>query len=127
MTRSGPTFELTVLVHDDVLVRERLTRSLHTDLDATEGIDVQFSESTTAAPALSKAGGGLWDAALWVFLGSATGATARVVIEAVKAWSAKERNRKVRISDGDRVVEISGSMDETQERIVTKFLENGQP
>nr|CEL17344.1 hypothetical protein [Kibdelosporangium sp. MJ126-NF4] len=50
-----------------------------------------------------------------------------MVIEAVKAWSAKERNRKVRISDGDRVVEISGSMDETQERIVTKFLENGQP
>jgi hypothetical protein len=119
-------FELAVLADGDALLGERLTRSLRTELATVEGVEVQFSAPGTAIPDGAKTGPVIWDAALWVFLGTTTTATARVLIEKIKAWSAKERNRKVRITDGDRVIEITGAADETQERIITKFLENGQ-
>ncbi|MGH3428375.1 MAG: hypothetical protein ACRDQZ_12545, partial [Mycobacteriales bacterium] len=64
--------------------------------------------------------------ALWVFLGTAMKVTAQVVIEKIKAWSEKERNRTVRITRGNETIEIPGNPDETQERLIRKFLEGGR-
>jgi hypothetical protein len=125
MTDSRPAFELRVFNNGNVILGERLTRSLRAELSEAEDTEVRFAPTTSASSEQAK-GVDVGDAALWVFLGTTTRATARVVIEKIKAWSANERNRVVRVTSGDVTIEIPGSPDEAQERIIQQLLENGR-
>lgn len=126
MARPSPSFRLDILTDGNVILRERLTRSLRSELRAVSGVDVEFVLPPQTVFDGSKSGAAIGEAALWVFLTAATRSTARVLIEAIKAWSARERNRTVRITSGDRTIEIPGSPDEVQERITAEFLEGGR-
>ncbi|MGI8313008.1 hypothetical protein [Saccharopolyspora hattusasensis] len=122
MTPSAPAFTLEVVADGNTILGERLTRSLRTELNAIDGVEVEFADSTTTAAAGAK-GGVAADLALWVFLG--TRAAAPVVIEGIRAWSERQRNRKVLLGRGDKTVEVHGNLDAAQERIIEKFFEGG--
>ncbi|MGH3720510.1 MAG: hypothetical protein ACRDRI_17025 [Pseudonocardiaceae bacterium] len=125
MSRPGPAFELEVVTDGNVVLRERLTRALRAELNKVDGVEVEFAPVMSAS-AGAKSGSAIGDLALWVFLGTAMKVTAQVVIEKIKAWSEKERNRTVRITRGNETIEIPGNPDETQERLIRKFLEGGR-
>jgi hypothetical protein len=125
MTRPDPDFALEVVADGNVLLAERLTRALRAELSELDGVEVEFAPVMPPTTPGAKSGSAIGDAALWVFLGTVTKATAQVVIEKIKAWSVKERNRTVRITRGDQTIEIHGSPDEAQERLVGRFLEGG--
>lgn len=126
MTRSGPAFEVEVVTDGNVVLVERLTRALRAELNKVDDVEVEFAPIVPPATAGTKSGSAIGDIALWVFLGTATTATSQVVIEKIKAWSEKERNRTVRITRGNETIEIPGNPDETQERVIGKFLEGGR-
>jgi hypothetical protein len=125
MSRSGPAFELEVVTDGNVVLMERLTRALRAELNEVHGVEVEFAPTIPGATVGAKSGTAIGDLALWVFLGTAARATAQVVIEKIKAWSEKERNRTVRITRGNETIEIHGNPDEAQERLIGKFLEGG--
>ncbi|MFI0466584.1 hypothetical protein ACH347_21100 [Saccharopolyspora sp. 5N102] len=125
MTPPAPAFTLEVVADGNAILGERLTRSLRAELNEIADVEVEFADSTTATAAGAK-GGLAADLALWVFLGGAgVKALTPVVVAGIKAWSERERNRKVRLTRGDETLEIQGKPDAAQERIVTKFLEGG--
>jgi len=125
MTRSRPAFVLEVVTDGNVVLVERLIRALRAELNEVDGVEVEFAPPEPPSTAAAKSGHVIGDVALWVFLGTATNATARVLIEKIRAWSEKERNRTVRITRGKDKIEISGNPDEAQERVIEKFLEGG--
>jgi hypothetical protein len=125
MTRSEPDLALEVVSDGNVLLVERLTRALRAELNDLVGVEVEFAPAVPAVTAGAKSGSVIGDAALWVFLGTATKATAQVVIAKIKAWSEKERNRTVRITRGNETIEIPGNPDEAQQRLIGQFLEGG--
>jgi hypothetical protein len=125
MKRSEPDLTLEVVSDGNVLLMERLTRALRAELNDQVGVEVEFAPAVPAVTAGAKGGSVIGDAALWVFLGTATKATAQVVIENIKAWSEKERNRTVRITRGNETIEIPGNPDEAQQRLIGQFLEGG--
>lgn len=125
MSRSDPAFELEVVTDGNAVLIERLTRALRAELNELQGVEVEFAPTIPGATAGAKSGTTIGDLALWVFLGTAAKDTAQVVIEKIKAWSEKERNRTVRITRGNEMIEIHGSPDEAQERLIGKFLEDG--
>lgn len=125
MTRSDPTLEVKVVTNGNVVLAERLTRALRAELNEVDGVEVDFAPIVPSATAGAKSGSAIGDVALWVFLGTATKVTAQVVIEKIKAWSEMERDRTVRITRGNEMIEIPGNPDEAQERVIDKFLEGG--
>ena len=117
---------IAVLADGDVLRQERLTRSLYADLSAVEGLDVRIPPAASVTAPGAKGSGALTDASLWVFLGTAAPAAARVLIAAIQAWSARERHRVVRITAGDRSIEIPTDLADSHERVIAMFLGTGQ-
>lgn len=126
MTLSGPAFVLEVVTDGNVVLAERLIRALRAELNEVDGVEVEFAPLKPPSTADAKSGSAIGDVALWVFLGTATKATAQVVIEKIKAWSEKERNCTVRITRDNETIEIPGSPDKAQERVIEKFLEGGR-
>ncbi len=114
--------ELTIRTDGDVLRRERLARSLHAELRTVEGIDVRFAPETRPGEAGAKSGGGLGDASLWVFLTASTSGGARVLVTAIQAWVQRERHRVVRLTLGDRSLEIPWATTQDQRRLAEAFL-----
>jgi hypothetical protein len=126
MTLTSPTLELGVLGNGDVIRAERTARSLRAELADIDGVEVRFATNAMSAQIGAKSGTAVATTTLWAFLGVATEATARIVLATIRAWVEKERNRAVRITVGDRLIEIPGSPDEAQERIIAKILESGR-
>ena len=114
--------ELAIPTDGDVLRRERLTRSLYTELRTVEGIDVRFAPETRPEEAGAKGAGALGDASLWVFLAASTSGGARVLVAAIQAWAQRERHRVVRLTMGDRSIEIPWATTQDQQRLVEAFL-----
>jgi hypothetical protein len=113
--------ELTIRTDGDVLHRERLARSLYTELRTIDGIDVRFATETRPG-AGAKGAGGLGDASLWVFLAAGTSGGARVLVAAIQAWAQRERHRVVRLTLSDRSIEIPWATTQDQQRLVEAFL-----
>jgi hypothetical protein len=86
-------------------------------------VEVGFAPLAPPATTGIKGADAVGNLALWVFLGTATKAAAQVVIEQIRAWTARERGRVVRITRGNQSVQIPGHPDEAQERLVARFLE----
>lgn len=122
MTPRAPAILVEVASDGNTLLRERLTRSLCTELSSLDGVEVAFTEPPEETSGGAKSGP-VTDLALWVALGAGT--TGRIVVECIKAWSARERNRAVKLTRGDQTIEISGNPTAGQERIIEKFFESG--
>ncbi len=118
--------EVEVVTDGDVLRRERLTRSLLAELAGVEGLDVQFAPSDPATRAGEK-GPSVADASLWVFLATSASATSRVLVSAIQAWVQREKHRVVRVTMGERTIEIPSDATPAQERMVEAFLRGGEP
>lgn len=114
--------ELTVRSDGDVLRRERLAQSLYAELRTVEGIDVRFAPETRPGEAGAKGAGALGDASLWVFLTASTSGGAGVLVAAIQAWTQRERHRVVRLTLGDRSIEIPWATTQNQQRLVEEFL-----
>ncbi len=114
--------ELTIHAEGDVLRRERLARSLYTELRTVEGIDVRFAPETGLGGAGTKGAGALGEASLWVFLTASTSGCVRVLVVAIQAWAQRERHRVVRLTLGERSIEIPWATTENQERLAEAFL-----
>ncbi len=125
MDNTEPTVRLEVLAEGDTLRQERLTRALREELARLDGVTVEFA-TAQAAPADGRKSGATADMALWVTLAAAARPTSRLLITAIKEWCSVERNRKVSLSDGERLIEISGRPDAAQERLVREFLRDGE-
>ena len=120
--------EVAILTGGDALRRERLTRSLFDELSAVDGLDVRFVPEAAESPGAGAKGGGmLADASLWVFLTASVQAGSRVLLAAIQAWSEREKHRVVRLTMGDRTIEISSSTTQSQERLVDAFLHGDEP
>jgi hypothetical protein len=116
--------EVAVVTDGDLLRGERLARSLSAELAAIEGLDVQFAPSNPA-PRPGAKGPGVADASLWVFLAASASATSRVLMSAIQAWVQREKHRVVRVTKGDRTIEIPSDVTPAQERMVEAFLRDG--
>jgi hypothetical protein len=114
--------ELTIRTDGDVLRRERLTRSLYSELRTIDGIDVRFATEPPPREAGAKGAGALGDASLWVFLAAGTSGGARVLVAAIQAWVQRERHRVVRLTLGDRSIDIPWAMTQDQQRLIEAFL-----
>ena len=113
--------DVQVLADGDVLRGERLARSLCADLEAVEDVDVQFAATEPAGDPSVK-GPGLADASLWVFLTASVSATARVLVLAIQAWVQRDKHRLVRVTMGERAIEIPSQPTPEQARLLEAFL-----
>ncbi len=121
-----PALKLRVSTDGDAVLEERLLRSLLADLGEVEGVDARMTADTAPTSSGAKAGSALGDAVLWVSLGAAAGkTTADVLLASIRAWSAKQHDRIVRIrtEDGSEY-EIPPDVDETQQQLVERILGN---
>ncbi|MGW6505104.1 hypothetical protein [Nonomuraea angiospora] len=116
--------DIEVLAGGDRLRQERLTRSLHHALLEVDGISVNYPDSEESS-ADARKGGAATHVILGVTLLGAARPALQLLITAIKEWSAVERNRKVRLTEGEWSVEITGRPDEAQERLVQRFLQDG--
>lgn len=109
---------------EDPLRQERLTRALSTELNAVDGVEVQFITPTDVR---SGSKGTVETAALLL---AATAPLARPTAEAVKAvltgWLARDRRTVVRATVGDRTLEIIGDPSPTQQEALDSLLFSGQ-
>lgn len=112
---------LEVLAGGDALRQERLTRSLRDDLVALDGVTVEFADAQASLADGCK-GGWTADVLLWTSIAASARPASQLLITAIKEWCAKERHRTVKVTDGDRSIELSGRPDEASERLVREFL-----
>ncbi|MEU4226800.1 hypothetical protein AB0F17_21085 [Nonomuraea sp. NPDC026600] len=112
-----------VLTGGDTLRQERLARMLLGELSETDHVTAKFLPPQEISGDGQKSG-----AAAQLTILATVAATARpaaqVLITVIKEWCATERNRKVRVTDGDRSIEITGRPDPGQERLVSRFLDD---
>ncbi|GAA5049141.1 hypothetical protein HNP84_004338 [Thermocatellispora tengchongensis] len=119
---NGMTLRLDVLTDGDALRCERLTRLLHRDIAVIDGASLELADSG-GPPGDGRKGGLAGELFILVSLAAATARpTFQVLTTLIKEWCAKERHRKVLITDGDRSLEITGRPDAGQERLVREFL-----
>ena len=112
--------EVQVLADGDVLRAERLARSLMADIEAVDGLEVRFAARVAADPGTK--GPGLSDASLWVSLA----ASSRVLVAAIRAWVQRDKHRVVRVTSGDRTIEIPAHPSPAQEQMLEAFLRDGE-
>ncbi|MEV5411277.1 hypothetical protein AB0K60_20850 [Thermopolyspora sp. NPDC052614] len=119
---NGVTLRLDVVTGGDTLRRERLTRLLHRDISVIDGAAAELAESA-GPPGEGRKGALTGDLFIAVSLAAATARPAfQMLTTLIREWCAKERHRKVVITDGDRSLEITGRPDAGQERLVREFL-----
>lgn len=123
MKDSVPTLKLRVQDGGNAIVGEQLTRSLLVELSELEHLEVHHAP--TGPPAENAKSGVVGDATLWIFLGTASTAISTVLVRTIKEWALAKR-RVVRMTVGDIEIEIPGNLDEAQERVIMKVLEDGR-
>ncbi|WP_341717026.1 hypothetical protein QQG74_24215 [Micromonospora sp. FIMYZ51] len=122
----GAVAQVQILADGDVLRAERLARSLIRDLAAVASLDVRPAEAgSSSAPPGAKGTELLNDASMWVFLTAGAHASARVLLATIQAWLERDRNRRVRLTIGDRSIELPATTTASQERLVKLFLREG--
>ncbi|MFI0444578.1 hypothetical protein [Actinomadura sp. 6N118] len=122
MDRALLEWRLETLTGGDTLRQERLTRDLHDTLEQAAGIAVRFAEDDVQADPGSK-GGLNGDVALWAAVAAGGQQAARIMVTLIREWSARERNRRVKITYRGGSITISGKPDEAQERLIKEFLD----
>lgn len=121
-----PSLTLWVPTDGNAVLEERFLRSLRADLAELEGVDPEITSDPAPAPTSAKAGSVLGEVALGVVLGTTTGkAAVSVLLESIRAWSAKQHDRivHVRMEDGSEY-RIPPDMDEAQQHLVERLLES---
>ncbi|SDI63382.1 hypothetical protein [Nonomuraea jiangxiensis] len=103
--------DIEVLAGGDRLRQERLTRSLHHALLDVDGISVDYPDSEEISTDARKSGAATHVILAVTLLGAARPAL-QLLLTAIKEWSAIERNRKVRLTEGERSIEITVRPDE---------------
>ncbi|NHD19501.1 MULTISPECIES: hypothetical protein [unclassified Actinopolyspora] len=122
---SEPALRLRVPADGDSVLEERLVRSLRSELDEVTSVDTRIAADPASAPTGAKAGAALGEIALWVALGTVGKDTVSVVLESIRAWSAKQHDRIVHLRTKDGAeYQLPPDMDETQQHLVNKILEN---
>jgi len=111
-----------VLADGDLLRGERLLRSLLSDLSDIPGIEVRPPADNPPPPDGTKGVGDIADASMWIFLSAGVQAGARVLVTAIQAWAQRERHRAVRITRGNRSIELPSALSPAQERAIEAFL-----
>ncbi|MFI6323776.1 hypothetical protein ACIBG8_40045 [Nonomuraea sp. NPDC050556] len=110
-----------VVTTGDVLRHERQTRALYMALKDLDEVQVDFAPQEPARADGHK--GGVVDLALVAAVGVASRPAVQLLITTIKEWCATERHKKVVLKDGERSVEIDGSPDAAQERMIRQFLD----
>ncbi|MFH8338984.1 hypothetical protein [Streptomyces sp. AM6-12] len=125
MSQEQPLWRLEVLAGGDTLRQERLTRDLHDALQRAGAAEPTFLTAEEGAPTHDDRKGGVVSeiTALGV-AAAAVRPASRVLIELIKEWCAKDRHRKVEITEGDRSITVTGRPDDAQERIIRAFLDH---
>ena len=125
MSQEQPLWRLEVLADGDTLRQERLTRDLQDALQRASVSDATFLTTDGGAPTPDGHKGGAVSEI--IALGVAAAAVrpaSRVLIELIKEWCAKDRHRKVEITEGERSITVTGRPDDAQERIIRAFLDH---
>ncbi|WP_404869348.1 hypothetical protein ACI1MP_22440 [Kitasatospora griseola] len=123
MSQEQPLWRLEVLAGGDTLRQERLTRDLQDTLHRAGAPETAYLTAGAAPTDDGRKGGALTEITALGLAAAATRPASRVLIELVKEWCAKDRHRKVEISDGERSLTVTGHPDEAQERIIRAFLD----
>ncbi|MFI5608576.1 hypothetical protein [Amycolatopsis sp. NPDC051903] len=123
MDNSAPTCELWMPDGGNSISGEILARSLASEIAEVDGCEARFS---ALRPEVNGAKGtGVGEVTLWVFLSGAATTTGTVLLALIKEWAVTKR-RTVRMKVRDVEVEIPAGLDDAQERIIAKLLEDGR-
>ncbi|MGA5818818.1 hypothetical protein ACPC54_13290 [Kitasatospora sp. NPDC094028] len=123
MSQEQPLWRLEVLAGGDTLRQERLTRDLQDALRRAGAPETAYLTAETAPANDGRKGGALTEITALGLAAAAARPASRVLIELIKEWCAKDRHRKVEITDGERSLTVTGRPDEAQERIIQAFLD----
>lgn len=116
---------------DDPLRAERLARSLRDAVPSSDGVTCTFGSAADRPHEPREDGAGparkdsiTLEPNVWLAIGVASTAGARVVVAAIRAWCARAGGRSVRITtdDGDLELDITGASAETEERVVSALV-----
>lgn len=121
MSEAASTLLLEVSAGGDVLRQERLTRDLRDELTALDGIDVAFGVPDGSSGEGRK-GTLETTVALIATIATLRGPTAQVLVTAIREWCARDSRRVVRLTDGDRSLEVTGDPTEAQQHVIEEFL-----
>jgi hypothetical protein len=126
VSQEQPLWRLEVLADGDTLRQERLTLDLQAALRRADAPEATFLTAAEGSfPRDGHKGGMVSEiTALGVAVAS-VGPASRVLIKLIQEWCAKDRHRKVEITDGDRSITVTGRPDEAQERVIRAFLDRG--
>jgi hypothetical protein len=111
------TLSLTV-VDDDPAEVDRLSRALHTELDALE-LDRNELVVEDDAPPLAKSGG---DTVTALLIALATSPALVQLGALLRDWVTRDRGRKVVVRDGDRSIELTGGTAAESAEVIRKFF-----
>lgn len=122
MSEAQPDLRVELLpANGDVIRFEGLVRSLRAELASMDGVEAQFPPPSSV-PEGAKSGALASEGALWIFLTTLTGGGFKVAVTAIQAWCARENGRAVKVTVGDRSVEINGRPDSAHHNIVQELL-----
>lgn len=112
-----------ILSGRDPLRREQLTRALHTALSGDHRLRDVRIEPLSAGPPSEGAKGSI-EAAVALLIAGAPYArpTADALIGAIQSWCDRDRRTTVRITDGDRSVDVVGDPTPEQRALVEQFF-----
>ncbi|WP_158632632.1 hypothetical protein [Amycolatopsis sp. WAC 01416] len=120
MSDSEPTLELRVHRGGNAVLTERLTRELYAELNEFEDVVMRYAPP---APPGENSKSAVADAVtLWAFLSTAATVTGTVLVQAIKTW-AEAKRCTVRLTIGDAEIELPQGLDDAQERVIVKLLE----
>ncbi|SOB89033.1 hypothetical protein [Streptomyces sp. 1331.2] len=123
MSQEQPLWRLEVLAGGDTLRQERLTRDLQDALRRAGTPETAYLTAETTPADDGRKGGALSEITALGLAAAAARPASRILIELIKEWCAKDRHRKVEITDGERSLTVTGRPDEAQERIIQAFLD----
>ncbi|MFJ4102264.1 hypothetical protein [Amycolatopsis japonica] len=120
MSDSEPTAELRVYRGGNAVMTEKLTRELYAELNELEDVAVRYAPAESAGEnsksAVAEA------VTLWAFLSTAATVTGTVLVQAIKTW-AEAKRCTVHLTIGDTELDLPQGLDDAQERIISKLLE----
>ncbi|SDP36484.1 hypothetical protein SAMN04487905_103372 [Actinopolyspora xinjiangensis] len=117
--------ELRVPVAGNAVLEERLLRSLRTHLAEVEGVNIRITADSEPASGGEKSGSVLGELALAIALVTTGKGTVSVLLESIRAWSAKQHDRIVHLRTKDGAeYRLPPDTDETQRHLVERILEN---
>ncbi|MEU8248313.1 hypothetical protein [Nonomuraea sp. NPDC048916] len=103
----------------NILRQESELRSLRKALDEVDGATIEWVDSATNQTVDGKNAPALADAALWLGI---SGSAVKLAAIAIREWAAIQRSRRVRLTDGDKKLEIDGKLDATTAQALEHFL-----